>query len=395
MQERVEQLRQKIQEHNEALTGIAASVADKQAQHQQQLVDLRSAQKRTETAQQTLTQAEQDLKVQQETQDRLINEQRDKQRQLDKLEAQAQAIQETQGTGIIEVLHKAKLEGICGLVAQLGRVEPQYQLALEIAAGARLANLVVDDDGVGARAIELLKQRRAGRATFLPLNKIKAPHFSPIAAWNRPEGFIDYARNLIECDDRYEQVFAYVFGSTVIFATLQQARQEMGQYRIVTLDGELLETSGAMTGGSSSRQSSLHFGRVEPAESSEAIALRERLQEIERILRRCQEAIAQAVGKVRENSQALNDSRQQHREIQLQAEQIQNQIATQVAQEGHIRAQLSQNTQELTTAQERLQILESHSASARSQFTKPAASVGSFGAILRPKRMAADSEQHP
>lgn len=358
LQERVEQLRLKIQEHNEALAGIADGVTTKQIQHNQQLVNLRDTQKLAEAAQQVFTQAEQDLKVQQETQDRLINEQRDKQRQLDKMEAHAQAIQETQGTGIIEVLHKAKLEGICGLVAQLGRVEPQYQLALEIAAGARLANLVVDDDGVGARAIDLLKQRRAGRATFLPLNKIKAPHFSPIAAWNRPEGFIDYARNLIECDDRYEQVFAYVFGSTVIFSTLQQARQEMGQYRIVTLDGELLETSGAMTGGSSSRQSSLHFGRVEPAESSEAIALRERLQEIDRILRRCQEAIAQAVGKVREGSQALNDSRQQHRETQLQAEQIQNQIATQVAQEGHIRSQLSQNTQELTTAQERLQILE-------------------------------------
>ena len=358
LQERVEQLRQKIQEHNQALAGISEGVTAKQTQHKQQSGNLRGTQKLTETTQQALTQAEQDLKVQQETQDRLINEQRDKQRQLDKIEAQQQAIQETQGTGIIEVLHKAKLEGICGLVAQLGRVEPQYQLALEIAAGARLANLVVDDDGVGARAIDLLKQRRAGRATFLPLNKIKAPHFSPIAAWNRPEGFIDYARNLIECDDRYEQVFAYVFGSTVIFSTLQQARQEMGQYRIVTLDGELLEASGAMTGGSSSRQSSLHFGRVEPAESSEAIALRERLQEIDRVLRRCQEAIAQAVGKVRESSQALNDSRQQHREIQLQAEQIQNQIATQVAQEGHIRAQLSQNTQELTTAQERLQILE-------------------------------------
>ncbi len=358
LQERVEQLRLKIQEHNDALTGIAEGVTTKQTHYNQQLANLRDAQKRTETAQQALTQAEQDLKVQQETQDRLINEQRDKQRQLDKIEAQAQAIQETQGTGIIEVLHKAKIEGICGLVAQLGRVEPQYQLALEIAAGARLANLVVDDDGVGARAIDLLKQRRAGRATFLPLNKIKAPHFSPIAAWNRPEGFIDYARNLIECDDRYEQVFAYVFGSTVIFSTLQQARQEMGQYRIVTLDGELLETSGAMTGGSSSRQSSLHFGRVEPAESSEAIALRERLQEVDRILRRCQEAIAQAVGKVREGAQTLNNSRQQHRETQLQAEQIQNQIATQVAQEGHIRAQLSQNTQELTTTQERLQILE-------------------------------------
>jgi chromosome segregation protein len=358
LQERAEQLRLKIQEHNDGLGAIATEVADKQAQYNQLLGGLRDAQQLTDTTQQALTKAEQELKVQQETQERLINEQRDKQRQLDKLEAQEQAIQETQGTGIIEVLNKAKVSGICGLVAQLGRVEPMYQLALEIAAGARLANLVVDDDGVAARAIDLLKQRKAGRATFLPLNKIKAPHFTPLPAWNRPEGFIDYAFNLIDYDDRYQQVFAYVFGSTVIFSTLQQARKEMGQYRIVTLDGELLETSGAMTGGSSSRQTSLHFGRVEPAESAVAVALRERLQEIDRILSRCQDAIAQAVTRVKEQSQALVESRQQHREAQLRAEQLQNQVAMLVAQEGQIRSQLSQSTQELTTTQERLQLLE-------------------------------------
>jgi len=61
----------------------------------------------------------------------------------------------------------------CGLVVQLGRVEPRYQLALETAAG--LGQLVVEDDAVAAAGIELLKQKRAGRATFLPLNKIK-PH---------------------------------------------------------------------------------------------------------------------------------------------------------------------------------------------------------------------------
>ncbi|MCU0567883.1 MAG: chromosome segregation protein SMC [Oculatellaceae cyanobacterium Prado106] len=357
LQERVEQLRQKIQEQNESLTALATEIAEKQAQQTQGQDALQQAQKQAESAaQKALTQAEQELKVHQETQERLIQEQRDKQRQLDKLEAQAQAIQETQGTGIIEVLSRAKLSGICGLVAQLGRVEPQYQLALEIAAGARLAHLVVDDDGVAAKGIEILKQKRAGRATFLPLNKIRAPQFTPTR--HRPEGFIDYACNLIECDDRYQEVFAYVFGSTVVFSTLQAARREMGSYRIVTLEGELLESSGAMTGGSSSRHGSLHFGRVEPAESAEAVALRDRLQEIDRMLSRMQETIAQAVTRVKECSQAQIEGRQHTRELQLQAEQLQNQLATLVTQEGQIRAQLSQNTQELTTAQDRLHTLE-------------------------------------
>ncbi|HEY9642137.1 MAG TPA: chromosome segregation protein SMC, partial [Coleofasciculaceae cyanobacterium] len=214
-------------------------------------------------------------------------------------------------------------------------------------------------DRVAASGIQILKQQRGGRATFLPLNKIRASHFTPIPDWKRPEGFIDYAFNLIECDDRYQEVFSFVFANTVVFASLQAARREMGQYRIVTLDGELLETSGAMTGGSiSSRQGTLHFGTVEPGESSEAIALRDRLQEIERILSRCQQAIGEAVAAVKARSQALTESRQQHREIQIQAEQIQTQIASLTAQEGQLRAQLSQNTQEFSTAQQRLQTLE-------------------------------------
>jgi len=231
LQERVEQLRQKIQEQNAAVQAIATEVTTKQGQYTQIVGTLSASLQQIDACQQALTSAEQELQLQQETQTRLIQEQRDKQRQLDKLEAQAQAIQETQGTGVIEVLQRAKLSGICGLVAQLGKVEPQYQLALEIAAGARLSYLVVEDDRVAAAGIQTLKQQRGGRATFLPLNKIRAANFSPIPAWNRPDGFVDYAVNLIECDDRYQAVFSYVFSNTVVFSSLQAARKEMGQYR--------------------------------------------------------------------------------------------------------------------------------------------------------------------
>jgi len=77
--------------------------------------------------------AEQDLQIQQETQKRLLQEQREKQRALDKLEAQAQALQET-GTYATKIILQSGLS-VCGLVVQLGRVEPRYQLALETAAG--------------------------------------------------------------------------------------------------------------------------------------------------------------------------------------------------------------------------------------------------------------------
>ena len=360
LQERVEQLRQKIQEQTEATKAVAQEVSAKQGQYTQIIADLSESLRQVDDCQKAAVAAEQELQIQQDTQTRLTQEQRDKQRQLDRLEAQAQAMQETQGTGIIQVLDRARLSGMHGLVAQLGRVDSRYQLALEIAAGARLSYLVVEDDRVAAAGIQILKQQRGGRATFLPLNKIRAPQFTPLPLWNRPDGFIDYAANLIECDDRFQEVFAYVFANTVVFDKLETARKQMGQYRIITLDGELLETSGAMTGGSiNTRQGTLHFGTVEPGESAEAIALRDRLQEIDRILIRCQQAIGDAATAVKARSQALMEARQQHREIQMQAEQIQNQIVTLSAQEGQLRTQLSQNTQEFSTAQTRLQALES------------------------------------
>lgn len=358
LQERVNQLQAKIQEQTEAVEAIAQSLADKQSLAATPSANLPALQQQVQALAQELVAAEQELQVQQETQTRLLQEQRDKQRQLDKLEAQAQAIQETQGTGAIQVLQNAGLQGVLGLVAQLGKVAPQYQLALEIAAGGRLGNIVVEDDRVAAAAIELLKQRRAGRATFLPLNKIRAPDIKSIPAWNRPDGWIDYAVNLIDCDDRYQQVFAYVFGNTVVFKTLELARQHLGQYRIVTLDGELLESSGAMTGGSlSQRQGTLRFGTVQPGESAEAEALRERLRQIEQILQRCEQAIATAAATVKAKSQALMDARQQQREAQLQAEQVQQHIHSLTQQETQLRSQRSQHMQELAAAQARLQTL--------------------------------------
>ncbi|MHC5827890.1 MAG: chromosome segregation protein SMC, partial [Nostoc sp.] len=156
-----------------------------------------------------------------------------------------------------------------------------------------------------AAGIELLKQKRAGRATFLPLNKIHAPKFTQDATLRFANGFVNYAVNLVDCDRRYKDVFSYVFGNTVVFANLEAARKNLGLYRIVTLDGELLETSGAMTGGSNTQRSALRFGNAEAAESDEAIALRSRLLDIERVLERCTEAIATLSTRTKKLTQEL------------------------------------------------------------------------------------------
>jgi chromosome segregation protein len=160
--------------------------------------------------------------------------------------------------------------------------------------------------------------------------------------------------NLIECDRRYQDVFTYVFGNTVVFSNIAAARQNIGLYRIVTLEGELLETSGAMTGGSSSQRSSLRFGKADSGESEEALALKSRLGDIERIIERCTEAIASLAAQSKQQTQALTEARQQRREQELQLSQLQKEITGLRTQLETTRSQLAQNNEKITVATSRL-----------------------------------------
>ena len=127
------------------------------------------------TGQEQLQQLAESLAIQQRTRTRLAQEQTRLERDIARQDSRREALQESRGTGALRLLLESGLEGIHGPVAQLGEVEDRHRMALEVAAGARMGQVVVDDDRIAARAIDLLKSRRAGRLTFLPLNKIRAP----------------------------------------------------------------------------------------------------------------------------------------------------------------------------------------------------------------------------
>jgi len=356
--ERKEQLEQLIQSQSELVATLEPQLALQKANHDLLSREFETTDAPIQDLATNLSVTEKDLQIQQETQKRLLQEQRDKQRQLDKIEAMSSAQQEVQGTQASKVILQSGMPGLCGLVVQLGGVDPQYQLALEIAAGGRLGHIVVEDDGVAAVGIELLKQKRAGRATFLPLNKIRAPRLTIDERLRFTDGFINYAVNLVECDRRYQDVFNYVFGNTVVFASLTQARKNLGLHRIVTLDGDLLETSGAMTGGSNPQRSGLRFGTPEAGESEEAVGLKNRLQDIERILERCLESISTLTISSRKLAQELTDARQLRREKQLQLAQSEKDMQTLTAQLSGTSVQLAQNREKFTAVQMRLQALQ-------------------------------------
>jgi len=115
-----------------------------------------------------------------------------------------------------------------------------------VAAGSKLHYVVVKDDSVAARAIEFLKEQKLGRVTFLPLTKLRPPKLPPV----KEAGAIGYAVEMLEFPPQFAEAFQVVFGGTVVMESLAQARKLIGRYRMVTAEGELLEKSGAVTGGS-------------------------------------------------------------------------------------------------------------------------------------------------
>ncbi|SBO44675.1 chromosome segregation protein SMC [Cyanobium sp. NIES-981] len=290
--------------------------------------------------------------LQQRTRQRLDQEQVQLEREIARLDSRRETLQESRGTGALRVLLEAGLEGIHGPVAQLGEVEERHRTALEVAAGARLGQVVVDDDRIAARAIELLKQRRAGRLTFLPLNRIRSPGGSQAASGaaalqrgggsadrGQAGGLVGRAVDLVRHESVYAEVFRYVFGDTLVFSDLTSARRELGRCRAVTLEGELLEKSGAMTGGSlQQRGNQLGFGRSQ--EGDEAEPLRRRLLELGESLVACRRREAQ-LG-------------QQLEELRPQLQQLQQRLAALEAQRGGARKALAPQLQRQHLLKERL-----------------------------------------
>lgn len=153
---------------------------------------------------------------------------------------------------------KSRFGGVYGTIAQLGDVASRFSLALEAAAGPKINALVVQDDKVASLCIKYLRDQKLGSASFIPLNKIKAP--APCDAAKQMEsanGVLGRAVDLISFDAKFKIAFRYVFGDTLVVSNIDTARRlGIGQARMTTLDGDIAELSGAMHGGYNKKSSS-------------------------------------------------------------------------------------------------------------------------------------------
>ncbi len=209
-------------------------------------------------------------------------------REYNQLKAEAEAVQNVKKgynnavSTILEARDKGAIKGVHGTIAELAEVQADYETAVEVAAGHRMQSIVVDSDAVASECIGYLKKNKIGRATFLPLNKMidGRPRGKAIMASKSSVGF---AIDLVKFEEKYRTAFWFVLGDTVVVKNLEEARKLMGGVRLVTLDGELAEASGAMVGGTLDKNMTKFGAPSESKIEKKAAELRAAIEESESV----------------------------------------------------------------------------------------------------------------
>ncbi len=233
--------------------------------------------------------------------------------------------------GVKEVLKRKKeIGGIIGAVAELIEVPKQAELAIDIALGAASQNIIVQDEQSGRKGIQYLKQKRVGRATFLPLTTIKARQL-PISVETKArncEGFLGIASQLIAYPETVATVIQNLLGTTIVAKDLSSAntiaREIQFKYRVVTLEGDVMNAGGSMTGGASKsgNQGSLFARKNELTHLAKQIAQMEAtLTEKEIEVRTMKQAI-------KKEETTLNELREIGEKQRLREQELKNQFET-------------------------------------------------------------------
>ena len=274
---------------------------------------------------------------------------------------------------------RGNLRNIHGPVADLLKVPDQYTVAIETALGGAMQNIVVEREEDGKAVINYLKRRDAGRATILPLTSIRPGELREGQSLQREPGFVGVGDRLVSFDPRYKNVFSNLLGRVAVMenldAAIAVARKYGYKFRIVTLDGQVLNPGGSMTGGSASRSAGILSranelerlgkqledirGRVaqgahDLAEAErETTAARYELETAQNQLRQWEDAILKAEGQVSHCKSVITDLEHQQENLRGELEQLKSRSG-----------QIEEDTQ---AARTRIQELEGEAAALKSE----------------------------
>lgn len=202
--------------------------------------------------------------------------------------------------GVKEVLKNKNLKGIYGALGQVVTVEGKYEKAIEAALGAYMQNIITSDEHSAKAAINYLKQNKIGRVTFLPMNIIKSKKINNV---HSKTPFIGIASDLISYDEKYRDILENILGRTIVIDNIDEgikfARETGHKYKVVTLDGDILNPGGSLTGGSlkvsgnilSRKRLINEFNEKINSTKAENVTLGEKILSIEKEIVDCKEKI--------------------------------------------------------------------------------------------------------
>ena len=216
---------------------------------------------------------------------------------------------------VMQQSQQGGLRNIHGPVSRLIRTDDEYTVAIEIALGGAMQQIVVDTEADGKAAINYLKRTGSGRATFLPVSVIrgKALNENGLEACR---GFVGIASQLVKCDSRYSGIVENLLGRTVIAeeidSAIAMAKKYANRFKIVTLDGQVINPGGSMTGGSVNKEA----GILSRANEVEKLSAQEK--KLQTQLTACEQQLQEAQRSVDQVEYQMNTAREQLREAEDQ-----------------------------------------------------------------------------
>ena len=276
-------------------------------------------------------------------------------------------------------VQRGTLHHIHGPVAGLLHVPDQYTVAIETALGGAMQNLVVDREEDGKAVIQYLKRRDGGRATILPLSSIRPGELREAGSLSREPGFVGVADQLVQFDPQYRAVFSNLLGRVAVMedldAAIAAARRFGYRFRIVTLDGQVLNPGGSMTGGSASRSAGI-LSRANELErlNAQSAGLREQLEQAARSLEEAEREakgaayeLETAQAQLREWEDAVLRAEAQVEHCRSVAASLEEQRENQRSELGQLQSRTGEIERDTQQARDRIRELEGEAAALKSE----------------------------
>src|SRR5690625_4879480 len=282
---------------------------------------------------------------------------------------------------VLKAREQEKLQQIHGAIIEFIDVPQQFVTAIETVLGGQAQHVVVDDEQAARKAINWLKQTHNGRATFLPMSSMK-PRFITTdmqAKVKGHDGFIGVAAELIQNEPQYEQIVQYLMGNVIIAKTLKDANTIAAlcnrRYRVVTLDGDVVNPGGSMSGGAKKNKKQSLFTREQDLQDmtkklqtyeEKAHQLKARVEHDKQHIQSMETKLGESEQSLSNNQASLNEIRHRYKQAELSLDSINDQLHSQkqnneqqAKDEDELKAQKTEINATLTDIKQQLATIQS------------------------------------